>query len=427
MRPLRNARIFGSAPIVFALTFALAGAPGASAQPRTVFVTSIAGNGDLQSWQLPPGLPPIPVSGSGAGNVICQALALRAGLADPVAYRAWLSDGNGDAFCRLLGLSGTKANDCGQPGLVPTAGPWARRDGLTFADSLVAITSGTPSLALSPARLDENGQPVGEPYAVWTGTFPSGTASDSSCANWESSSSSQLAVAGSAVRTIDSWTDDDATASCDEHRRLLCMQVGPGPAPPSPVRGGRFAFVTSNSGNADLGSWNEAGAEVGIAAGDAICRARALAGGLAFPETFKAWLSDDAIDARDRFTSGPWIRLDGFLVAESLAALTDGTLDTAIDRDELAAPFDGVSRAWTGTSPAGERGGENCANWGSEDAQGRVGRVVDTTGDWTAEADTHCGSKLHLYCLSDANPGLLFADGFESASFRLWSAAHGTP
>ncbi|TVQ29731.1 MAG: hypothetical protein EA370_14610, partial [Wenzhouxiangella sp.] len=43
----------------------------------------------------------------------------------------------------------------------------------------------------------------------------------------------------------------------------------------------RVAFITSTSGTADMGTWPDAAGLSGIQAGDAVCQARARAGGLA--------------------------------------------------------------------------------------------------------------------------------------------------
>jgi hypothetical protein len=87
-------------------------------------------------------------------------------------------------------------------------------------------------------------------------------------------------------------------------------------------------FVTSVTGDGNLGSWADAGGNTGLAAGDAICQARANAAGLT--GTFVAWLSDDNNDAYCRVhnltgkkasncgqgslpeSAGPWVRTDGF-------------------------------------------------------------------------------------------------------------------
>jgi hypothetical protein len=412
--------------VLVSLASAIAPPPTAAA-PRTAFVTSVAGNGDLDDWSLPPGVPPVPFlfDGLAAGDYICQALAAEAGLDDASSFRAWLSDADDDAFCRLLGFTGEKADDCGQALLLPFAGPWARTDGLPFARSLLAIASGSPSVVQSAALLNENGEAVEEPYNVWTGTSVTGAGLPSTCLDWESSAAHETGRVGSAVRTHNRWTLDTASGSCDLQRRLLCLQKGTGPAPASPARGGRFAFVTSADGTGNLGSWPEAGGQAGLAAGDAICRTLAAAGGLAFPDSFKAWLSDTDTNAKDRFVSGPWIRGDSFLLAGTTASLTDGTIDTGIDRDELGRPIGDDPFVWTGTLPSGIAASERCGDWTTDEpgADGKAGMAVGVTDEWTAAPGGFSCSDdtLRLYCLSDAHPALLFADGFESSSFRWWS------
>ena len=59
----------------------------------------------------------------------------------------------------------------------------------------------------------------------------------------------------------------------------------------------RRAFATSVQGPGNLSSWADAGGNTGLAAGDAICRARAAAGGLPNAATYRAWLSNSATDA----------------------------------------------------------------------------------------------------------------------------------
>jgi hypothetical protein len=405
-------------------------AAGDGATLRRVFVTSVAGNGDLDSWNLPVGVPPIPpgVQGVAAGDYICAVLALRAGLSDPGSFTAWLSDSDDDAFCRILGRRGRKNDDCGEASLNAEAGPWARPDDLPFAESLLAIATGSPSVVSSPVAFDESGDlALNLAGEAWTGTNTGGTATTDNCFDWRSSAAHDSGVFGSSLRTVDHWTAAPGVRSCDRLRRLLCVQRGIGPAPPSPARGGRFAFATSTVGNGDLGSWPDAGDTTGIAAGDAICRAHAARGGLAFPESFKAWLSDESTDARDRFSSGPWMRLDGFPLAASLAGLTDGSLTTAIDRDEHGRPTAGI--AWTGTLASGTGADDNCGDWTADaiGVEGRPGVVVSISNDWTALPQLlSCANNLRLYCLSDASPALLFADGFESGVTRLWSATQGS-
>ena len=101
----------------------------------------------------------------------------------------------------------------------------------------------------------------------------------------------------------------------------------------------RRAFVTSVSGTGNLNSWPDAGGLFALAAGDAICRARATAAGLPNANTYRAWLSTATTDAYchvqgrtgEKATgcsgspqpSGPWYRVDGTTaLAANLEELT---------------------------------------------------------------------------------------------------------
>lgn len=107
------------------------------------------------------------------------------------------------------------------------------------------------------------------------------------------------------------------------------------------------SFVTSTMGNANLSSWPDAvsaGSVTGLAAGDAVCQARALASGLT--GTFKAWLSSSTTDAYCHVqelsgkksskcgqvtlpaTAGPWVRTDGAPFAPTIDTMTSSPFIT---------------------------------------------------------------------------------------------------
>jgi hypothetical protein len=399
-------------------SFASAAPAEAAATLRRVFVTSIADDGDLDGWDLPGGVTvPIFLQGVTIGDFICRTLAAHAGLAEANTYRAWLSDSDDDAFCRAQGLSGLKALNCGQGALPTAGGPWARLDNLPFLDSVAVLELDTSWRALTPVRLDERGDPAPALSQIWTGTDSDGESTGFTCDDWSSSSPADQGIAGSPHETGTSW-NFGRSPSCDSPAKLLCLLPGPGPAPPSGQRPGRRAFSTSVIGNGILGSWPDAGGVglSGIAAGDAICRRRAAIGGLAFPDSFKAWLSDASIDARDRFSEGAFVRVDGFLLASSVASLTDGVLGTAIDRSELGA-LPGSNIVWTGTDADGTFDGQNCLGWLSGDVgpDARAGSNLETLAGWTSQRDEDCLRQRSLYCISDAAPDVLFADGFEGS------------
>lgn len=168
--------------------------------------------------------------------------------------------------------------------------------------------------------------------------------------------------------------------------------------------GACLAFVTSTTHNGALG---------GLTGADAICQARAAAGGLpgaSEPGVYKAWLSDANGSPVTRFRcteascSGQgYQRVDDAPIASDWGTLTDGTLEFAISVTELntyVRPFD--SGVWTNTLITGEAGPfpVHCTNW----SVGNVG--IGYSGDATAFdeywTDTNggvgCGALNHLYC-----------------------------
>jgi hypothetical protein len=146
----------------------------------------------------------------------------------------------------------------------------------------------------------------------------------------------------------------------------------------------RIAFVSSDTFQGDLG--NNLGCPDGVAGGDCICET--LAGNAGLGMNFKAWLStstDEPADANFYHHDGPYVRIDGVMVAVSWDDLTDGTLLHPIEVDELggrpgitSAPGSQAQLVWTGT-----------------DADGTVDGVA-TCDDWTAAysgADDVAGTR----------------------------------
>ena len=165
---------------------------------------------------------------------------------------------------------------------------------------------------------------------------------------------------------------------------------------------GKKAFLTSVTGTGNLGSWADANGQSGIAAGDEICRSRAAEAGLQNAQNFKAWLSDDNTDASSRFTSdGPWVRLDGVVLAENHADLVDGDLNTSISLTETGT-YVGFDYVWTGTNHIGGTTPDTCNNWAdaAQSFNGSTGRTFDRSG-WTYSGYPPCDWSLHLYCFED--------------------------
>jgi hypothetical protein len=142
------------------------------------------------------------------------------------------------------------------------------------------------------------------------------------------------------------------------------------------------------------------GVTTGLDAGDCICQT--LADNALLDGTYKAWLSDDTMDARDRLTQAnvPYIRVDGeVVVANSFADLVDGSLMNPIFlTEDGGAPR---SEVWTGTRPDGTAAPDNCANWTSQSNAdlGTVGAPFLSDVTWTERFSSNCDNELFIYCI----------------------------
>lgn len=359
---------------------------------RLVFVTSESGPGNLASWQSASGK-----TGLAAADAVCNAAAASAGLLGT--FKAWLSDANDDAYCRIHRALGKRIENCGAETLPDDAGPWIRTDGFPFAASASDLMAGK---VLVPVRYDERGRESSGESWYFTATGLTGalfTTEASTCAEWTTSGGSSVSWVGSSDGATWWWTIA-GTADCNSPHRLLCFEVGAGqgPAIPSYAVTGKKAFVTSINGAGDLSAWPGAAGHSGLAAGDAICAARAAAAGLS--GTFKAWLADSMTSAVSRFTGeGPWVRLDGVLVASSRLELTSGRLRTTLGVDEFG-QYVGHEGAYTGASPSGAASSPNCSDWtdASFSAQGVGGTVATAGRAWTWFGPATCAGYARLYC-----------------------------
>ena len=360
-----------------------------------VFVTSVTGNGNLGSWADAGGK-----TGIDAGDAICEARADAAGLNGT--FKAWLSDDNNDAYCRIHNLTGKKSDNCGQTILPVAAGPWVRTDGFPFGETIDQLLNNGKVYA--PVRYDEFGH-IGSIKVYYTNTDINGVLSTSyasPCSNWHSSTQDIIFMGHSDITSY-SWTAVSSFYGCDWDVSLLCFQTGVRPSLPNFSSAGKKVFVTSVTGNGNLSSWPNAGGKMGIEAGDAICQARAQNAGLTNAHRFKAWLSDSTTNAIDRITSnGPWVRLDGVKIADSKSNLTDGSLFTSINLIETGI-YRGYLDVWTGTGSNGNKSIETCNNWtdGTSIFKGLAGRTVYASNWWTDAYSDSCDYGLPLFCFED--------------------------
>jgi hypothetical protein len=163
--------------------------------------------------------------------------------------------------------------------------------------------------------------------------------------------------------------------------------------PPTCGTGGACSvFVTSGTIGGDLG---------GLDGADAICQFLAAANGV--PGTFRAWLADDTGSPSTRFVKspGPYVLLDGTVIASSWADLIDGTILAPIQVDE-SGNSSVEPEAWTNTKVDGtvDAPGRHCQNWtDGNQSGGAVGLTHSTAPEWTASGTVAaCFAGAKLYC-----------------------------
>lgn len=395
-----------------AVAVLLAIAHAAPAQePRVAFATSVTGDVVLGSWPDADD-----ANGVAAADNICQNRATAGGLANPENFVAWISDSSDDAYCRLHGLAGKKADNCGQPSLPAAAGPWVRTDGYPFAPDIEQLLVPN-NVVYAPPRFDEFGAIT--TIRLMTATGHDGTLAGTACDDWTDNSISGLQL-GNSFSTSGGWTNGTGAHCSYSPAALLCLESGAGPALPPFAESGHMAFVTSAFGNGNLGGWPEADAGTsGIAAGDSICRNLAHHAGRPHAARFRAWLSDDTTDAISRIAiDGPWVRVDGVPIATDKAELTGQDLFTAISQTELGdypVSSTTVTNVWTGTQADGSSSTNHCQSW-SDDTDthsGTRGLSHYVVPVWTAFTSIGCHHVARLYCLSDPSP-VVFHDRFET-------------
>jgi hypothetical protein len=163
----------------------------------------------------------------------------------------------------------------------------------------------------------------------------------------------------------------------------------------------RRVFVTSRTFvGGDLG---------GLASADSICRDLATTAGLS--RSYAAWLSDSKASPESRFLKdgGPYILVDGTIVANNWRDLTSGRLRHAIDLTELGTPppaIEGCTGAvWTGTTEAGGLmdPAATCGDWMDRAAGASVQGSTQSTDHWSyfcaGFGDGECVAMLAtLFC-----------------------------
>ncbi|HEX8795334.1 MAG TPA: hypothetical protein VF765_30505 [Polyangiaceae bacterium] len=172
------------------------------------------------------------------------------------------------------------------------------------------------------------------------------------------------------------------------------------------VTGQKTVFVTSAVYAGNLG---------GLAGADSKCQTLASAAHLS--GTYMAWLSDATSTAASRLThsTGPYVLVDGTVVASDWTQLASGVLNSAIDKTEQngsaaagtassQACF-GVACAWTDTNADGTlaQGSYSCKDWTSQSSNDNavLGETSSTSNYWSSFATSSgiCDLTAPLYCV----------------------------
>jgi hypothetical protein len=182
-------------------------------------------------------------------------------------------------------------------------------------------------------------------------------------------------------------------------------------------------FVTSTTHTGNLG---------GLAGADAICQARAQAGGRA--GTYKAWLSTSTVNANTRFGSASgWVRVDGKPFANTLADLGNGKIFYPPNLDEFGANV-GQQQVMTNTTLGGvvhPNSGGDCLGFTSSAAA-----TPGTGGGWTNASSymfqnnvyPSCSTGGRIYCFGVDRTATVSAPpvaNSRKAFQRLWTPGGG--
>ena len=181
--------------------------------------------------------------------------------------------------------------------------------------------------------------------------------------------------------------DSTGGVICTTIAQVLADAETPPPPPPLPAescetRGECRIFVTSTTYRSDLG---------GLQPYDAACQQRADAASLG--GEYKAWLSTDTENARDRLTQSTvfYVRTDGFIFARSFGFL--GFPSIAPNLNEFSQIVQ--TGVWTGTKSSGFAAqGFTCQGWTTTgdgvSALALIGTSASGSGSWTESTSLAC-------------------------------------
>ena len=163
-----------------------------------------------------------------------------------------------------------------------------------------------------------------------------------------------------------------------------------------------YVFVTSTMQNGNLG---------GLAGADAICQARAQAGGLPAGTTYRAYLSTPTVNAPARLGSASgWVRRDGKAVADKVSDIVSGHLFYPIMLDELGTAVGEGIYGMTATTASGtyHSGFGSCNDYTSTQGPVFGGYPTTNSGLFSGFSSQSCATpSLRLYCFGIDNAAVV--------------------
>jgi hypothetical protein len=194
----------------------------------------------------------------------------------------------------------------------------------------------------------------------------------------------------------------------------MTMDASVGTDAARPDAGGADGGITMSFFVTSTGSGVNGGNLGGLAGADAKCQM--LAAGKGFGgKTWKAYLSIQGTNAKDRIGLGPWYNQKGTLIAANLNALHANNFEipvaNVLDESGAAVPLN-QHDVLTGSKDDGTSEGSNCNGWvSSADGQGHVGHTdaaAAGSGTWNDAHDVGCAAAAitaangagRLYCFA---------------------------
>jgi hypothetical protein len=158
--------------------------------------------------------------------------------------------------------------------------------------------------------------------------------------------------------------------------------------------GAKYVFVTKQTFAGDFG---------GIIPASNVCKMASAVSSKLAGRSFTAWVSDSTANVAALFdpTDGPYVRLDGVVVAKSFAALAGGALDAPIDVDETGAKTASLY-VWTGSKADGTATAIDCNGWAQQSGElGTAGSTQASDEGWSRSVELTCVTLAPLYCVEN--------------------------